>query len=176
LGSYIIIGIAIVSALIKYFQNYSVYKFNKKLKSELFSTAEVVREGKIKEINIEQLVVGDIVKLNAGTLIPADLILLETKDLFVNQSTFTGENIPVEKTIHYNNTEELFNISNICYMGSSVTSGTGTGLIIKTGFDTYLGNMSSSLNKNKEKTNFEKGIDKITNMLIRYMIVVSLTV
>jgi Mg2+-importing ATPase len=149
LGSYIIIGIAIVSALIKYFQNYSVYKFNKKLKSELFSTAEVVREGKIKEINIEQLVVGDIVKLNAGTLIPADLILLETKDLFVNQSTFTGENIPVEKTTLYNNSEELFNISNICYMGSSVTSGTGTGLIIKTGFDTYLGNMSSSLNKTK---------------------------
>jgi Mg2+-importing ATPase len=176
LGSYIIIGIAIVSALIKYFQNYSVYKFNKKLKSELFSTAEVVREGKIKEINIEQLVVGDIVKLNAGTLIPADLILLETKDLFVNQSTFTGENIPVEKTTLYNNSEELFNISNICYMGSSVTSGTGTGLIIKTGFDTYLGNMSSSLNKTKEKTNFEKGIDKITNMLIRYMIVVSLLV
>jgi Mg2+-importing ATPase len=176
LGSYIIIAIAIVSALIKYFQNYSVYKFNKKLKSELFSTAQVVRESKIKEINTEQLVVGDIIKLNAGTLIPADLILLEAKDLFVNQSTFTGENIPIEKTNLYNNSEELFNISNICYMGSSVTSGTGTGLVIKTGFDTYLGNMSSSLNKKSEKTNFEKGIDKITNMLIRYMIVVSLLV
>jgi Mg2+-importing ATPase len=64
------------------------------------------------------------------------MILLETKDLFVNQSTFTGENVPVEKTQIYNDSEELFNISNICYMGSSVTSGTGTGIVIKTGFNT----------------------------------------
>jgi Mg2+-importing ATPase len=176
LGSYIIIGIAIVSALIKYFQNYSVYKFNKKLKSELFSTAQVLRNYKIKEINIEKLVVGDIVKLNAGTLIPADIMLLETKDLFVNQSTFTGENIPIEKTNTYNESLELFNISNICYMGSSVTSGTGTGIVIKTGFNTYLGNMSKNLNKQKDKTNFEIGIDKITNMLIKYMLIVSLLV
>jgi Mg2+-importing ATPase len=176
LGSYIILGIAIVSGLIKYFQNYSVYKFNQKLKSKLFTTSQVIRDSKIKEINTEQIVIGDIIKLNAGALIPADMILLETKDLFVNQSTFTGENVPVEKTKIYNDSEELFNISNICYMGSSVTSGTGTGIVIKTGFSTYLGSISNNLATKKEKTNFEKGIDKITNMLIKYRIIVSLLV
>ena len=176
LGSYIIIGIAIVSALIKFFQNYSVYQFNQKLKNELYTTTSVLRNSNLFEINSEKIVIGDIIKINAGSLIPADLILIETKDLFVNQSTFTGENIPIEKTIQFNSTKELFNISNICYCGTSVVSGTGTGLVIKTGQDTYLGKISSSLKSKKEKTNFEVGMDMITNLLIKYMIVVSLLV
>ena len=176
LGSYIIIGIAIVSALIRYFQEYSVYKFNKTLKDQLYTTTHVLRNEKEEEINTENVVVGDIIKLNAGCIIPADLVLIDSKDLFVNQSSFTGENIPVEKRTTYKETDELFEISDICYMGSNVVSGSGIGIVIKTGFNTYLGSMSKKVTKAKEKTNFEQGIDAITNMLIKYMVIVCIFV
>ncbi len=176
LGSYIIIFLAIISGLIRYFQEYSVYKFNQKLKGQIYTTAHVLRDNEIEEINTENIVVGDVVKLNAGTLIPADMIIVEAKDLFVNQATFTGENIPIEKGVKVNSTEELFNINNICFMGSNVVSGSGAGIVIKTGFTTYLGNISKNISQKKEKTNFEKGIDKITNMLIKYMAVVCIFV
>ncbi|MDO4996636.1 MAG: magnesium-translocating P-type ATPase [Bacilli bacterium] len=176
LGSYIIVGVAIISALIRYFQEYSVYKFNQELKSRIFTTTHVLRNNEEKEINTEQVVVGDVIRLNAGSLVPADLILIDSKDLFINQSTFTGENVPVEKNTTSNETDELFNINNICFMGSNVISGSGIGIVIKSGFNTYLGNMSKTVTKSKEKTNFEKGIDSITNMLIKYMVVVCIFV
>lgn len=176
LGSYIIVGVAIVSALIRYFQEYSVYKFNQELKSKIFTTTHVFREDEVSEINTEQVVVGDVIKLNAGSLIPADLVLIESKDLFINQASFTGENVPVEKNTIGNDTKEIFELNNICYMGSNVVSGSGTGIVIKTGLNTYLGCMSNNFLKKKEKTNFELGIDKITNMLIKYMVVVCIFV
>ena len=176
LGSYIIIVVAIVSALIRYFQEYSVYKFNKALKDQLYTTTHVLRNDNVEEINTEEVVVGDLIKLNAGCIIPADLVLIESKDLFINQSSFTGENVPVEKNVTYKETNELFEIYDICYMGSNVVSGSGLGLVIKTGFNTYLGSMSKKVTKAKEKTNFEQGIDAITNMLIKYMVVVCIFV
>ena len=176
LGSYIIIGVAIISALIRYFQDYSVYKFNQKLKDQLYTSTHALRNGEVKEINAEHVVVGDIIKLNAGSIVPADLVLIESKDLFINQSSFTGENVPVEKNTSYNGANELFELSDICFMGSNVVSGSGTGVVFKTGFDTYLGGMSKKVVKEKGKTDFEIGIDKITNMLIKYMVVVCIFV
>lgn len=176
LGSYIIIGVAIVSALIRYFQEYSVYKFNRELKKKIFTTTNVLRENEETEVNTENIVVGDVIKLNAGSLVPADLILIESKDLFINQSTFTGENVPVEKNTSTNDTLDLFNINNICFMGSNVVSGSATGIVVKSGFNTYLGSMSKTITTKKEKTNFEIGIDNITNLLIKYMIVVCIFV
>lgn len=176
LGSYIIIGVAVISALIRYFQDYSVYKFNQKLKDELHTTTHVVRGGKVIEENTEHIVVGDVIKLNAGSIIPADMILIDSKDLFINQSSFTGENVPVEKNTFYNDSNEFFELSDICFMGSSVVSGSGTGIVFKTGFNTYLGSMSKKVIKEKTKTDFENGIDKITNMLIKYMVVVCIFV
>ena len=177
-GSYIIIGIAIVSALIRFFQNYNVYKFNLKLKSQIFSTSYVMRNGKEKEIKVENAVVGDIVTLNAGTLIPADIRILEAEDLFINQSTFTGETVPIEKNakISENDSDKIFEIKNIGYMGSNVISGKGKGIIINTGFNTYLGKMSKGIDSKKSKTNFELGIDKISNLIMKYMIFVCLAV
>lgn len=176
LGSYIIIGVAIVSALIRYFQEYSVYKFNRELKKKIFTTTNVLRENEETEVNTENIVVGDVIKLNAGSLVPADIILIESKDLFINQSTFTGENVPVEKNTSTNDTLDLFNINNICFMGSNVVSGSATGIVVKSGFNTYLGSMSKTITTKKEKTNFEIGIDNITNLLIKYMIVVCIFV
>ena len=110
-------------------------------------------------------------------MIPADLMLIESKDLFINQSVFTGESVPVEKIAESKDSkDEIFNISNICLMGSSVVSGSATGVVISTGFSTYLGRMSKEVDTKKEATNFEKGMNNITKMLIKYMTVVSIAV
>ena len=176
LGAFIIIGIAIVSALIRFVQEYSTYKFNKKLEQNIFTTTTVLRNKKAKEIRIENVVIGDIIELNAGAIIPADVRIIESKDLFLNQSVFTGESVLVEKTTESREAKEIFSINNICLMGSSVVSGSAKAVVVETGFNTYLGRMSKNLNNKKEKTNFEKGMDGITKLLIRYMIVVSIFV
>ena len=143
----------------------------------MYTTTNVVRGGKEKEIRVEKVVPGDIVHLSAGSMIPADIMLIDSKDLFVNQSVFTGESVPVEKVAqNTNDAKEIFSISNVCLMGSSVVSGRATGVIIDTGFTTYLGRMSKEVETKKEPTNFEKGMNNITKMLIRYMIVVSVAV
>lgn len=176
LGTVIIIAIAIISALIRFVQNFSVYNFNKTLEKKISTKAIVIRNEKETIINAENVVIGDIVKLNAGTLIPADLVLIESKDLFINQSSFSGETLPIEKTTEYKDTEDIFELKNICYMGSNVISGAGTGLVIKTGENTYLGKMNKKISVNKEKTAFDQGIDKITQLLINYMVIVCLLV
>ena len=131
---------------------------------------------KEKEIKVENVVIGDIIKLNAGSIIPADVILIESKDLFLNQSVFTGESVLVEKTVETNEAKGIFDINNICLMGSSVVSGSGTAVVIQTGFNTYLGRMSKEIDTKKEPTNFEKGMDSITKLLIKYMVIVSIAV
>ena len=176
LGTIIILAIGFASALIRFFQDYSTYKFNQSLKSKLFSTATVIRNGKEKNIKTEDIVLGDIVHLNAGSIIPADVMILESKDLFLNQSVFTGESAPIEKKDSYIPSNEIFSLSNICLMGTSVISGKATGIVISTGFTTYLGNMGKQIDNKKEITNFEKGMNNITKLLIKYMLVVSIAV
>ena len=100
LGSLIIILLAIISSTIRLVQDYSAYKFDLKLKSKLFTVISTIRDNKVKDINIKDIVPGDIIELNAGSIIPSDVILLEVKDLFINQSIFTGESVPIEKKIN----------------------------------------------------------------------------
>lgn len=177
IGSLIIVVIAFISAFIRFFQEYSVYKFNRRLKNSIYSTVSVVRAGKEVEVRVEDVVVGDIVKLNAGTIIPADLKIIECKDLFVNQAVFTGESVLTEKGFYDGGkAKEIFDIEDICLMGTSVVSGGGTGIVISTGFDTYLGKVGCEVNDKKQVTNFDKGINGISCLLIRYMFVVCLFV
>ena len=176
IGTIIILAIGFVSAMIKFIQDFSTYKFNKKLKSQMFSTATVLRNGKEQNIKTEKVVKGDIIHLNAGAIVPADVVIIENKDLFLNQSVFTGESAPIEKTAQNNNSDEIFSISNICLMGTSVISGNATAVVINTGFTTYLGNMGKQIDNKKEITNFEKGMNNITKLLIKYMVVVSIAV
>ena len=176
LGSIIILAIGFVSAMIKFFQNYSTDKFNQKLKSQMFSNATVIRNGKEKIVRTEDIVIGDIVCLNAGAIIPADVKIIESKDLFLNQSVFTGESAPVEKKDEFIETDEIFSLSDICLMGTSVISGSARAVVINTGFETYLGNMGKQIDNKKEITNFEKGMNSITKLLIKYMVVVSVLV
>lgn len=176
LGTIIILAIGFVSAMIKFFQNYSTYKFNQTLKSKMFSTASVVRNQKEQTIRTENVVIGDIIHLNAGSIIPADVRIIENKDLFLNQSVFTGESAPVEKTSNSTETNEIFSLSNICLMGTSVISGDATAVVINTGFSTYLGSMGKQIDNKRELTNFERGMNNITKLLIKYMVIVSISV
>lgn len=178
LGSMIIFAISIISAGVRFVQDYSIYKFNQKLKRSVISKCLVVRNNKELEINVTDVVVGDIVKLTAGSIIPADLKLIETKDLFINQSVYTGESILIEKLNKYQDTDnpDLFNLSNIALMSTSVVSGLGTGLVIKTGLNTYLGKVGKKVKFCKNDTNFDKGIKSISHLLLKYMIIVCIFV
>ena len=177
LGSLIILIIALISALIRFVQDYSVDKFNQKLKSRIYSTTTVLRNNQELEVRVEEIVKGDIIKLNAGAIIPADLRIIEAKDLFLNESVFTGESALVEKSSSMKkDRQEIFAIENIALMGSSVVSGLGTGVVIETGFSTYLGTLGGEIENKKVQTNFDLGIKHISNLLIKYMVVVCLVV
>ncbi len=176
-GAFIILGITVISALIRFFQDYSTHRFNEKLKSELKICTDVIRNNSQKEIRQEQVVPGDIITLSAGSIVPADLYLLESKDLFINQSSFTGETVAVEKTAYkqYTN-EDIVEIPNICLMGTNVVSGNGYGVVIKTGKDTFMGKINKKTEVKREKTTFEEGMSLITNMLIKYMVIICVLV
>lgn len=177
LGSLVIVLIAIISILIRVLEDYSAYKFNKKLRSKIVSTTKVIRDNKELEIKVENVVVGDIISLNAGSIIPADCIVVNSKDLFVNESVFTGESIPVEKKeTNKKEYDSLFDIKNVLYMSSSVISGTAKAIVVKTGFDTYLGKIGKEINTKKNITAFDKGMKDITNMLIKFMVVICLII
>lgn len=178
LGALIILVITVISALISFTQNYSTYRFNLKLKEKIRIFTDVIRGDKQKEIRQEKVVLGDIITLSAGSVVPADLYLLESKDLFINQSSFTGESIAVEKIAGRKakiNDEET-SIRNICLMGTTVISGNGLGVVVKTGLDTFMGKVNTKVSNVKDLTTFEQGINHISTMLIRYMIFISLLV
>ena len=177
IGSMVIVLIAIISILIRVLEDYSAYKFNKKLRSKIVSTTKVIRDNKELEIKVENVVVGDIISLNAGSIIPADCIVVNSKDLFVNESVFTGESIPVEKKeTNKKEYDNLFDIKDVLYMSSSVISGTAKAIVVKTGFDTYLGKIGKEINTKKNITAFDKGMKDITNMLIKFMVVICLII
>ena len=180
LGTIIIVCLAVASAMLRFVQDYSTYRFNEKLKARIRPRTNVIRKNneQSQEIYQERVVLGDIITLSAGSVVPADLILIESKDLFLNQSVFTGESVPVEKVCGKagEKGEDAFLIPNICLMGTSVVSGNGKGVVIATGLNTYMGQMNKDIDKKREPTNFEKGMTRITNMLIRYMVVISIAV
>lgn len=177
IGSLVIVLIAIISILIRVLEDYSAYKFNKKLRSKIVSTTKVIRDNKELEIKVENVVIGDVISLNAGSIIPADCIVVNSKDLFVNESVFTGESIPVEKKeTNKKEYDNLFDIKNVLYMSSSVISGTAKAIVVKTGFDTYLGKIGKEINTKKNITAFDKEMKDITNMLIKFMVVICLII
>ena len=177
-GSVIILVITVISAMISFFQNYSTYKFNLKLKEKIKIFTDVIRDGEQKEVRQEKVAIGDIITLSAGSVVPADLYLIQSKDLFINQASFTGESVAVEKIADKKariNDEET-SIKNICLMGTNVISGNGLGVVVKTGLDTFMGKMNKKISSVKDETAFEKGINHISSMLIKYMVVICILV
>ena len=177
IGAIIILGITLISVIIRFSQDYSTYKFNEKLKEKIRIFTDVIRDDKQKEVRQEKIVYGDIITLSAGSVIPADLYLFESKDLFINQSSFTGESEAVEKNINFNNdSNDPIEINNICLMGCTVISGQGEGIVIKTGLDTFIGKMNMKKEAVKEDTAFDKGMNHITGLLIKCMVIICILV
>src|SRR6267142_1010389 len=144
-----------------------------KLKAMISVTATVIRDGQAREIPLQQLVPGDVVKLSAGDMIPGDVRLLSAKDLFVTQATLTGESLPVEKS---DARDVRINVSsiehtNICFLGTSVESGSATAVIVATGAQTYFGKMASSLSGQQTDTAFDKGVKKFVWLMLSFMLV-----
>jgi len=177
IGAFIILGITLISVIIRFTQDYSTYKFNEKLKEQIRIFTDVIRENKQKEIRQEKVVYGDIITLSAGSVVPADLYLFESKDLFINQSSFTGESVAVEKNINIkSNSDDPIEMNNICLMGCNVISGQGKGIVIKTGLNTFIGNMNKKKEVVKEETAFDKGMSHITGLLIKCMVAICILV
>jgi Mg2+-importing ATPase len=144
-----------------------------RLKAMISVTATVVRDGQAREIPLKDLVPGDVVKLSAGDMIPGDVRLVSAKDLFVIQATLTGESLPVEKTEAPDTREKVSPIerTNLCFLGTSVESGSATAVIVATGPQTYFGNVARSLAGEQSDTAFERGIKRFTWLMIRFMAV-----
>lgn len=176
LGALIIAILAFISTTIRLIQDYSAYKFDQKLKGQIYTVANVLRNNQTKEIKTKNIVIGDIVELNAGAMIPADILLLETNDLFVNQSVFTGESVPVEKKSEYVSADSVLNMQNICLMNSTVVSGSAKAVVIQTGKNTYIGQMSQNMDEKPPLSNFQIGMQSVSKTLITYMIIITIAV
>jgi P-type Mg2+ transporter len=144
-----------------------------KLKAMISVTATVTRDGQPQEIAVSQLVPGDVVTLAAGDMIPADVRMLVAKDLFVIQSSLTGETFPVEKFEVETNaaTTVPIELTSIAFLGTSVESGSATGLVVATGKESYLGAMAQSLSEQETVTTFDKGIAQFTWLILRFVLV-----
>ena len=144
-----------------------------KLKAMIHVTAAVVRDGQTAEIQLRELVPGDKVQLSAGDMIPADVRVIAAKDLFVAQAALTGESLPVEK---FEAREARTDISplefaNICFLGTSVESGSATAVVVATGAKTYFGKMASSIIGQETETSFDRGVHRFTLLMIQFMVV-----
>lgn len=164
-----------VSVILRFFQEYKSIIEADKLKELIPITATVSRGNKEKiEVNMTEIVPGDIVHLSAGDMIPADLRIIECKDLFIGQSALTGESEHVEKFPDYKDTGKEKNITeleNIVLMGTNVISGSATGIVLQTGNETYFGSIAESIAKDRGETSFEKGVKSVSLLLIKFMLI-----
>ncbi len=170
----VILVLVIVSTMLDFVEEYRSNKAAEKLKELVATSTTVIREGKEIQIPINQIVLGDIVSLSAGSMIPADLRIIEGKDLYVGQSSLTGESDAVKKNtnseIKYDEIESITDLDTICFMGTNVISGVAKGVVIKTADSTYFSKIAHNITT-KPKTSFQKGIESISKLLIRFMII-----
>ena len=166
----LIISTVLISAIISFSEQTKSDNAAKKLKKMINNKMDVIRDGNEVTIDIENVVPGDIVKLSSGDMIPGDIRFLETKDLFIDQASLTGESNPVEKFSDLKKFDTITDISNIGFMGTNIVSGSSKAIVLATGNNTYFGCMAKSIYSVVEKNTFEKGIEEITKILIKFMI------
>ncbi|MGW6778705.1 magnesium-translocating P-type ATPase [Brucella pseudogrignonensis] len=194
-GVTIIMTMVILSALLRFWQEYRSGKAADALKAMVRTTATVLRRqasgagpdatSRSVEIPMAELVAGDIVKLSAGDMIPADLRLLESRDLFVSQAALTGEALPVEKYDTLGSVIEksahapaaagdaidMLDMPTVCFMGTNVVSGTATAVVVATGARTYFGSLAKAIVGSRAETAFDRGVNSVSWLLIRFMLV-----
>ena len=172
-GGTVMMLMVVLGLMLRFVQETRADNAAAKLKAMISVTATVLRNGQPKEVRLNDLVPGDVVKLSAGDMIPGDLRLTASKDLFVIQATLTGESMPVEKTDARESRPNVSPIehTNLCFLGTSVESGCATGVIVATGSQTYFGKVASSLTGQQADTAFERGVSKFTWLILRFMVV-----
>ena len=173
--SIIIVVLVLISGGIRFVQELRSDKATTNLSKMIVNTATVIRDGLEQELPIDELVVGDLVKLSAGDMIPADVILFESRDFFVQQSGLTGESDAVEKLAlnkaTNQNVESLLEAESLAFMGTNVISGSAIAMVLAVGDDTMMGAIEQTLNTYDEPTSFEREMNSISWLLIRLMLV-----
>ncbi|MGM7649945.1 magnesium-translocating P-type ATPase [Serratia marcescens] len=188
-GVIIILIMVTLSGLLRFWQEYRTNKAAEALKSMVRTTATVLRRSSYSahpltlEVPIRELVPGDIIQLSAGDMVPADVRLIASRDLFISQAILTGEAIPIEKydamgSVAQKSSEgevssenALLELSNVCLMGTNVASGTATAVVVATGGRTYFGSLAKSIVGSRAQTAFDRGVNSVSWLLIRFMLV-----
>ena len=173
--SIIIVVLVLISGGIRFVQELRSDRAASNLSRLIVNTATVIREGAEQELPIDELVVGDIIKLSAGDMIPADVLLLDSRDFFVQQSGLTGESDAVEKVClaksDEQNLDSLLETESLAFMGTNVISGRATALVLVVGDETMMGAIEQTLNTYDEPTSFEREMNSISWLLIRLMLI-----
>lgn len=185
----IISTMIVLSSVVRFWQEYRSDKAAKALQEMVKTTTTTWRrknsksEPKIREESIDNLVPGDIIYLYGGDIVPADVRLIESKDLFVSQAILTGESLPVEKydtneasrntSYPVENIEEsdILSLNEFCFMGTNIVSGTAKAIVIATADSTYFGSLAKSIVSTRVQTSFDKGVNSVSWLLIRFMLV-----
>jgi Mg2+-importing ATPase len=169
----VIFVMVVLGVVLRFFQEMRADNAAEKLKAMVNTTATVVRDNVDTEVPLKLLVPGDIIRLNAGDMVPADLRVLSAKDLFLNQAALTGESLPVEKKAAPASTvvQNPLDLPDICFLGSSVESGSAMGVVVRTGNRTYFGSLAASIVGQRQLTSFDKGINQFTWLMIRFIVV-----
>ena len=171
----VMIAMVILGVSLRFVQEVRADASVAKLKSMIRVTATVTRNGEPRELPLADLVPGDVIRLAAGDMIPADVRILSCKDLFVIQASLTGESFPVEKfdAAERRNSKTPLEYANICFLGTSVESGSATAAVVTTGLETYLGSMATAITGQQAETEFDKGINRFTWLMIRFITVMT---
>src|SRR5664280_1267712 len=169
----VIFVMVVLGVVLRFFQEMRADNAAEKLKAMVSNKATLVRDGKEEEVSLKMLVPGDIIRLAAGDMVPADVRVLSAKDLFLNQAALTGEALPVEKKAAPSSADvqNPLDLPNICFLGSNVESGSATAVAIHTGGRTYFGSLAASIVGQRQLTSFDLGVNKFTWLMIRFIAV-----
>lgn len=171
----VILVLVIASTLLEFFEEFRSNRAAEKLKELVGTTTLVLRDNKEIKIPIHNITIGDVVLLSSGSMIPADLRIIEAKDLYVGQSSLTGESDAVKKSVNSelnsNDINSITDLDTICFMGTNVISGSAKGVVIKIADDTYFGKIAHTLTNSKPQTAFQKGVQGISKLLIKFMLI-----
>lgn len=169
----ILSAVVLSSTLASFIQDTRSSAAGEKLLNLVSNTTAVLRDGQFIEMPIDEIVLGDIIRLSAGDIIPADLRIISAKDLFLSQATLTGESLPIEKFVYLDEDalDQETDYTNLALMGTNLVSGSGRGVVVRRGDDTYLGTMAKKMGEITSTNSFEESISTISGLLLKLMLI-----
>ncbi len=171
----VIILMVFLSVILNFYQETKATLAADKLKAIIHTKTTVIRNNRKQEIFLKNVVPGDMVSLYSGTIIPGDIRLISSKDLFINQAMLTGESLPVEKHVTDSDLKEkgIIEFCNLCFLGTSVESGVAMALVLNTGKNTYLGSVATDINTNDHVSDFNKELKQFVILILKFMAIMT---